>query len=330
MLKLEYKKISTQTSNAMKKAVDSNKDYYNEAVDTIKELLPSNEIHILNSANSAIFTIVEALPEPIIIPDEGGWNGLQRSAKILNKKTMEITTEDGLINLKELDDYFNKNDVGSLYITSLVGYTKEQPLKEIFELCNLHEVILIVDISGSIGDDMLSNTKYADIQVSSTGSPKIVNVENGGFINNITQKIKFNNHLLKTFKVDNITCAGIIEEIPNAKINLEKTINATQYLKNKLIQELESDEKHEIIHKDGRGINIIISEESKSKAKQLSFKIREKIEISNNKSIITTGPNYNRLKRPCVCIELKNLDINSLSKENLDKLNDIIITAINE
>ncbi|OED30623.1 hypothetical protein [Methanosphaera sp. WGK6] len=330
MLKLEYKKISKHTRNAMKKAIDSKKNYYTEAIDTIKELLPSKEIHILNSANSAIFTVVEALPEPIVIPDEGGWNGLQRSAKILNKETHEITTEDGLINLKELSNYFNENDVGSLYITSLVGYTKEQPLKEISELCNLHDVILIVDISGSIGDDYLSNTAYADIQVSSTGSPKIVNVENGGFINNITQKIKFNNHLLKTFKADNITCAGIIEEIPYAKINLEKTIKATAYLKNKLIEELESDKIHDIIHKDGHGINIIISEESKSKAKQLSFKIREKLEISNNKSIITTGPNYNRLKRPCVCIELKNLDITSLTIENLDKLNDIIIVAINE
>lgn len=328
MLKIEYKKIPEHTVNFMKRVVGSKHDYYNDAVNKMKTELSSPEVHILNSANSCIFTIVEALPEPILIPNEGGWNGLQKSAKILNKEVREIDTDDGIINIERLSEYIESNDIGSLYITSLAGYTAEQPIKEIFELCNLHEIIFILDISGSVGNTKLPNRKYADIEVSSTGSPKIINIENGGFILNITQKIKLNKHLLKTFKADNITCAGIYENLDYAPKILEKTMNTNMYLKEKLVKELEEDKTHNIIHENSNGLNTIITEESKSKAKKLSYNIRKQLGVTNNKSIITTGPNYNRLKRPCVCIEIKNIDEKSLNKENMDKLIEIILQAI--
>ena len=68
----------------------------------------------------------------------------------------------------------------------------------------------------------------------------------------------------------------------------------------------------------------------KSKTKKIAYKIRQQLEITNNKSIITIGPNYNRLKQPCIAIELKNLDINTLNKEKIDKLIEIIIESINK
>ena len=71
LLKLDYKKRSEDASSLMKEAIYSNHDYYTDAIEGIQELLPSNETHILNSANSCILTVVEALPEPILIPDEG-------------------------------------------------------------------------------------------------------------------------------------------------------------------------------------------------------------------------------------------------------------------
>lgn len=328
MLKLEYKKIPDESVKAMKEAIDSKHDYYNDAIVEIQKILPSNETHILNSANSCIFTIVEALPEPILITDEGGWNGIERSAKILNKNILEIKTNLGLIDVSQLDKFLSKNYVGSLFITSFSAYTAKQDVAKIHEICEIHNVLLIIDISGSISDEELSNVKYADVQVSSTGSPKIVNVENGGFINNITQKIKFNNHLLKSLKADNITCAGIAATIHNSNKVYTKTLNANMYLKEKLVDELKNDSIHNVIHSNSLGINTIISEESKSKSKKLAYKIRNEIKITNNKSIITTGPNYNRIKRPCICIETKNIDTNDLTKENMDKLVEIIIKSI--
>lgn len=330
MLELEYKKRSDNVNLTMKEAVNSDYDYYDDAVDKIKELLPSPEAHILNSANSCVLTVTEALPEPILIPDEGGWNGLERFSEILNKKVKKIPTDDGIINIENLTNYFEENEINSMYITSLAGYTASQPIEDIFNLCNIHDIVLVLDISGSIGDKDLTNTKYCDIQISSTGSPKIVNIENGGFITNITQKITFNKTLLKTLKADNITCAGIIEEIPNATRIYEKTLSANMYLKKILKNKLEKDSNHNIIHSEAKGINTIITTQSKSKSKKLAYTIRQQLNITKNKNIITTGPNYNRLKRPCVCIEIKNLDEKSLTQENMNKLADIIMESINE
>lgn len=330
MLKLDYKKRSSPVSKSMEEAIYSNHNYYTDCVNSIQKLLPSAETHILNSANSCILTVVEALPEPILIPNEGGWNGVERSAKILNKEVSTIPTDEGIINIKILSEYIKNNNVSSLYITSLAGYTASQPIKEIFELCTLYDIIFVLDISGTIGSNELSGTSHCDIQVCSTGSPKIVNIENGGFINNITQKIKFNNHLLKTFKADNITCAGINTELPNAPKTLEKTMKLNTYLKKELNKKLKEDPIHRVIHENEIGINTIFTTESKSKTKKLAYKIRQQLEITNNKSIITIGPNYNRLKQPCIAIELKNLDINTLNKEKIDKLIKIIIKSINE
>lgn len=330
LLKLDYKKRSEDASSLMKEAIYSNHDYYTGAIEGIQELLPSNETHILNSANSCILTVVEALPEPILIPDEGGWNGLERSAKILKKQVDTIDTDDGIINIEYLHNYLKNNNVGSIYITTLAGYTALQPVNEIFELCALYDVILVLDISGTVGSNELSSQEHCDIQVCSTGSPKIVNIENGGFINNITQKLKFNNHLLKTFKADNITCAGISNEITKAPLILDKTIKLNTYLKKELSKKLEDDTTHNVIHSNSIGINTIFTTESKSKTKKLAYNIRQKLDITDNKSIITTGPNYNRLKKPCVAIEVKNLDINQLNQEKIDELIEIIIESINE
>lgn len=310
----------------MQDALSSEHDYYDDAVNAIQELLPSGDIHVLNSANSCLVALAHCLPEPILVPDMGGWNGFNKSCELFNKKVSQIGTIDGLINIEILNNYFKDNDVKSFYITSLAGYTAKQPLKEILKLCDIHEVILIVDISGSVGDEKI--TKYGDIQVSSTGSPKIINIENGGFINNITGKIVLNKHLLKTLKADNITCAGITNEITKAHEIEEKTEKTNQYLKNILKESLEEYPQYNIIHPKHVGLNTMITAESKSKAKRLAYNIRQRIDVDKN--IITTGPQYNRVKKACVIIEVKNLDVNCLTRENMDKLNRIIIEEISK
>lgn len=326
MLKLEYKKISTDTCEVMKNALCSNHDYYDDTIQAITDILPSGKAYILNSANSCIFTVVEALPEPILTVDMGGWNGFKKSCDILNKKYIEIPTSNGMINIEFLSDYIERYNIKSMYITSLIAYTATHPIDEIYELCNLHDVILILDISGTVGCEEIN--KHCDLQIASTGSPKIVNCENGGFINNITEKITLNNHLLKSFKADNITCAAIANEIRKSPEIIRKTITANTYLKNELSKKLKDDKTHDIVYENSTGINTIITTESKKKAKDLAYKIKQELEIPGNKSIITTGPNYNRLKIPSVNIEIKNIAVNYLTEENMDKLAKIIIEKI--
>ena len=64
------------------------------------------------------------------------------------------------------------------------------------------------------------------------------------------------------------------------------------------------------------------------KAKELAYKIKQELEIPDNKSLITTGSNYNRLKIPSVNIEVKNIDVDYLTEENMDKLVEIIVEKI--
>jgi selenocysteine lyase/cysteine desulfurase len=243
----------------------------------------------------------------------------------LGKKYLEIPTDKGMINLEVLNDYIESHDIKSMYITSLIAYTATHPGDKIYDLCNLHDVVLILDISGTVGCEKINT--HCDVQIASTGSPKIVNCENGGFINNITKKITFNNHLLKSFKADKITCAAIAHEIRKSPEILKKTIETNTYLKKNLSKKL-MDDTHKIVYENSAGINTIITTESKKKAKDLAYRIKQELKIADNKSIITTGPNYNRLKIPSVNIEVKNIDVDYLTEENMDYLTEIIVEKI--
>ncbi len=313
---LEFKKINEDTVNFMKNSLVESYDYYEEATCKINEMIPSENVHILNSANSCLITLAESIPEPVLVCDMGGWNGFIRSCELFDKNVEYIETDNGLINIDSLDDYLEEHDVKSLYITSLAGYTAFQPLFEVEKLCDVHDVLLIVDISGSVGCEKLSN--IGDLQVSSTGSPKIVNIENGGFICNITGKLELNKHLLKSLKADNITCAGIFHEINRSSEILEKTIDMNSYFKEKIVSK-----DIPVIHPEHKGLNTIILSSSKSKAKKVAYNIRQHLKLDGN--IISVGPSYNRIKKPCVIVEIKNLDVDSLTFEDLDELCDIVL-----
>lgn len=315
---LEFKKISEDTAAAMKEAVNSDADYYSMTVNCINNLIPSDEVHVLNSANSCLITLAECICEPILVCDMGGWNGFIRSCDVFGKSVEYLDTDDGVVNIEILKEYLEKNAVSTLYITSFAGYSAPQPLKDIQELCDVHNVLLIVDISGSVGDREV--IQYGDILVSSTGSPKIVNIENGGFICKRTDKIELNKHLLKSLRADNITCAGISNEMVKARDILEKTIEMNKYLKDKL-----KEKNLEVIHPDSYGLNTIIIAESKSNAKKIAYNIRQQMKIDGN--IITTGPNYNRIKKACIILETKNLNIESVTYEDMDNICDIIIRS---
>lgn len=324
MLNLEYKKIRPNTQKAMQKAIQKPDDYYTQAVETIKQYYPG-EITILNSANSCILTTIEASQQPVAIPDMGGWNGVEHTCKLLNKKVVKIPTQDAIINPEKLENIIKTTDIKTLYITALGAYNKEQPINEISQICKENNILFILDITGVMGDETLTNPKLADIQLTSTGTPKIINIENGGFINNITGKIQLNQHLTKTLKADNITCAAITCELPNAHHILTKTRNANNYLKKILKHKLKNNNDYYILNSDAKyGLNTIIKTPSKSKTKKLAYKIRQHLNITPEKNIISTGPNNNRIKKPTINIEIKNLDINSLTQQNMEKLAQII------
>ncbi len=332
-MNLKFKKPSIETQMAMSKVAigEDNQDYHPLAEEKLVNITNHNHAKLVSSGNSAIMAAMNSIDGAILIPDQGAWNGFKQIAKFLNKDLITVKTNKGLIdldnliesiisssenNLVDLDDENNKS---ALFLTSFAAYTAEQDVKSISNILHKNNILLVEDASGAIGDSekKLSNAEFSDIIIGSTGSPKIVNVEDGGFISTNDETLfEKSNLLLKTMKASNITACGIYNELDFAKDNLEKTISAALYLK----EVIEEKTDFNVFHKDKRGINVIVETDD---PKSLSYKLRQEFVLDSH-GMITKCPNYNRLKEKAVAIEIKNLDISCLEKENLDEIVDTL------
>lgn len=332
-MELKFKKPSKKTQIVMSKValgeipydeleISNDINYHKIAESKLSNFTNHNHVKLVNSGNAAILTAMNSIDGAILVPDQGGWNGFKQIANFLNKKLITVKTNKGLIeneflqeSILENTESFNKNNHNALFFTSFAAYTAEQNIKEISEFCRENNILLVEDASGAISDSkkILANGEYSDIIIGSTGSPKIINVGYGGFISTNDDSVFDKSKLiLKTAKINDMIASGIATEIDSAEDNLNKTIQACEYLKNNL---------DDVIHPDKRGINVIIKADDKS----LSFNLRNNLKLDSG-GMVTKCPNYNRLKEKGVAIEIKNLDISCLEKENLD----YIIETINK
>ena len=310
----KFKTPTAKTLNIMSEVAKGNieKDYEESCINKIKKLTKKDNVKITSSGNNSIFIALASVDGDIIIPDQGAWHGFKQIAKFLNKNILILKTDDGIINT----DYLNEMDIkdsSALIFTSFAGYSAEQDIGSINDYCLEKNILTIEDASAGIGDNQSRLGKHSDIILASTGSPKMINVGMGGFIasNNdeIFKKTSLPQKLSKTSK---IVCSGIDNELDYVKKNLEVTLNATKYIK-----------KHidNAIHTSKRGVNVIIPHnDAKNKCWNL-----KKILTTDKSGIITTCPNYNRVKQKAICVEIKNLDYSYLKKEKLH----IIIDEVN-
>ena len=332
-MNLKFKKPSKETQMAMSKVAigEDNKDYYDLAEEKLANATNHQYAKLVNSGNAAILSTMNSIDGAILIPDQGAWNGFKQIANFLNKDLITVKTNQGLIDLNNLNesvisssddsiiDLNDENNKSALFLTSFAAYTAEQDLKAICDYAHENNLLVVEDASGAIGDKekKLANGSYSDIIIGSTGSPKIVNVEDGGFIttsdNALFDKSRL---LLKTNKTSNITACGIYYELDHAQENLCKTIDACLYLK----ESIEDETDFNVFHSDKRGINVIITAED---PKSLSYRLRQELTLDSH-GMITKCPNYNRLKEKAVAIEIKNLNIECLNYDNLDNIVNIL------
>jgi glycine/serine hydroxymethyltransferase len=320
-LELHFKKPSKEARSAMCEAA-VNIDYASNrgfdevklAQDKISEITGHEYVKTVNSGNSAILTAMNSFNDKVLIPDQGGWTGFRNMAEFRGIEVVEVPTDLGIINPEVLEDTINEHKPEALVITSFAGYIAEQPVKELFEVCDDKGVILVEDASGGIGDreKKLGNGEHAHVIVASTGSPKIVNVGSGGFIStNHNEILKKSKVLLKTLKASPVTCAGISEEIKNASQILSKTTEACAMLK----KEFKS-----VLHSNKRGISVALKTDD---PKKTGYLLRQELK-ADGRSIITVCPRYERVMMDAVCIEVKNLDMQSLENDNLKEIVRII------
>ena len=330
---LKFKKPSKETQMAMSKVAggEDNQNYFTLAEEKLAKMTNHKSAKLVNSGNSAILSAMNSIDGAILIPDQGGWNGFKQIAKFLNKDLITVKTNKGLMDLDNLNesiisssqnniiDLDDENNKSAIFLTSFAAYTAEQDLKAICDFAHKNNLLVVEDASGAIGDyeNNLANGNYSDVIIGSTGSPKIVNVEDGGFITtNDDSLFEKTNLLLKTSKTTNITACGIYNELDFAKENLKKTVGACTYLK----ESIEEKTDFNVFHKDKRGINVIIATED---SKSLSYKLRQEFRLDSH-GMITKCPNYNRLKEKAVALEIKNLDISCLNMNNLDEIINIL------
>jgi len=290
------------------------------AEESLKDLTCHEHARVVNSGNSAIMIAMNNIKGPVLLPDQGGWTGFKKIADFLGLKISYLPTNHGIINLEVLDDNIKLKTPHSLFITSFAGYIAEQPVKEIFELCDERGVILVEDASGSIGDPQrsLACGDHAHIIVASTGSPKIINLGSGGFIStNDPNMLDNSNFLLKTLRPSPVICAGLVEAIKEAPDTLSKTLQACNFLKKEI---------KTVLFEEYRGINVTIPSKN---PKPMARELRKKIPV-NGGGMISTCPRYDRIKQPAVCLEIKNLEIKSLKNENLRKIAEITNKIISD
>lgn len=313
----KFKESSNKTKEIMSKVIQGQNPYINDrnesfeknALEKIKKITRHEHCLLTNSGNNSIYIALSCQKEPVFIPDQGGWNGFKQIAKYLNKEVKLIKTNQGLIEVDNLDI-----ENGSLILTSFAGYSGEQDIKNISKYCRDNNITLIEDASAGVGDkkSLLGNGKYSDIILASTGSPKIINVGSGGFIcSNNSELFEETKIPQKLSKTSELIASGIDSEIDLVEKNLEQTINATTYLKKHL---------DNVIHKDKRGVNVIIKSNN---PKEMAWKLKKELPI-NHHSFITKCPNYNRIKENAIAIEVKNLDYTSLEKKNLEKIIEVV------
>lgn len=318
-MELSFKKPAKDVRETMCQAAldignrEKERNYKKTAEEGVKNLTHHDHPRIVNSGNSAIMIAMSNMKGPVLLPDQGGWTGFKKIAEFLGLDIEYMPTNHGIINLELLEDYIKLKTPESLFITSFAGYMAEQPVKEIFELCDERGVILVEDASGAIGDPKgsLACGDHAHIILASTGSPKIINLGSGGFISSNDPEIfKPTAYLLKMFRASPVICAGLVKAIKKAPEDLSRTITACSFIKKRI---------NPVFHEEYRGINVAIPT---SKPKNTASQLREKILVRGG-GMISTCPRYDRINQPAVCLEIKNLEIESLNTDNLKKIAEI-------
>ena len=288
------------------------KNFEESCIAKIRDLTTKEHVKMTSSGNNSIFIALSAITGDIIIPDQGGWHGFKQIAKFLDRNIVTLKTDAGLINTDYLDE-LEISEGSALIFTSFAGYTAEQDIRSIVSYCKDNSITTIEDASAGIGDSENRLGCRSDIILASTGSPKIINVGSGGFIATNDDDVFTRTSLpQKLSKTTEIICSGIDNEIDNVSKNLQVSLNATEHVKKHIPNTL---------HADKRGINVIIPHEN---SKSICWDLKKTL-TTDKSGIITTCPNYNRVKQKAICIEIKNLDYACLEKENLD----IIIDEVN-
>ncbi len=259
----------------------------------LQRLTGHQHLDLVLRGNAAITSALSIFPEGsiILIPEEGGWIHYKKAPVQLGLKIMEVGCDDAKINLVDLREKINSAKPAAFLYQNPGGYFAEQPMKEMYGLCQKHNCRVIMDVSGSIGTP-LCNGKYADIMIGSFGEWKLVEAKVGGFI---SCKDKLMWEKVKT-KVETLNDEKSLHTIHQQLLQLPTRIDYLQMLRDKIMKDLEGGT---ILYPDYTGLVVVVKYNSETeKQKVVDYCLK-------NKYHYTECPRYIRINKPAISIELK-------------------------
>ncbi|MBW2974839.1 DegT/DnrJ/EryC1/StrS family aminotransferase [Candidatus Woesearchaeota archaeon] len=253
----------------------------------LKNLTDKEHIKIVPRGNKAILYALRIGKKlgktKVFIQDQGGWITYKQFPKKLKLKLIELKTDYGILNIKELKD-IGKDSV--LLINSMPGYAAEQDMVPVYRICKNKNCLLINDISGSIGT---RQAKYGDISVCSFGNDKPLNYGCGGLLA-VRDKGWLDLTEIKEEKLG--------DDFYEKLLSLEKRLASLKNINTKIKDELK---RFEIIHRNRKGINVIVKFNNEMEKEQIEGYCKK------NKYEYTLCPRYIRVNCDAVSIEVKRL-----------------------
>jgi hypothetical protein len=260
-----------------------------EAIQKLRELTQKSFVKLTQRGNTSIrlaLALAKKLGKTkVLIQDQGGWITYKQFPKKLGLQIIEIKTDYGLIDLKDLEQKAG-SDL-ALLINSMAGYFAIENMEEISRICKKKDCLLINDVSGSIGTEA---AKEGDIILGTFREGKPVNLGYGGFI--ATDNKEFFNFLKSDF--DESKSKELLKRLEELPERLKK-LNS---IRKKVIADLKG---FNIIHKNKEGINIIVKfNDEKTKEKIIDY-------CKNNNLEYTECPRYIRVNEKAISIEIKRI-----------------------
>jgi hypothetical protein len=263
----------------------------NKATEFIQKYTGHKYVKLTSRGNSAIFAAMYCCRRlshnnKVLVPDQGGWLTYLNHPKKLEMETVQIKTDYGIIDIKDLKN--NLDGASLLIYSNPAGYFAEQPIKKIYKLCTKKGVRVILDVSGCIGTEMCDG-RYADLTIASFGKWKPINVGYGGEISAL-KKDYLTNDLSVQF--DKSYLRPLAEKLQYAQDRYQLFQEHVERIKEDL-------RDFNILHRDKKGINVIVGyKEDAEKEKLIEY-------CKSHHYEYTECPRYIRVNSPAISIEVK-------------------------
>ena len=259
----------------------------------LKGLTNYKYVELLTKGNAAIWSALQLAKGEVLIPEEGGWLTYPTYPKKLNLGLEEVKCLDAVLDLTDLRKKVKTADL--LLYANPGGYHAEQPMLEIYDICQRNGCLVVLDVAGGIGTK-LCDGKYADIIIGSFGRWKPVNAQVGGFV--ATNNSDLFERMKPSFKL--LDGKENYQAILGKLDYLDQRIDYLLGRRDKVIEEL-TNLNLKIFNKDHLGFVVVVGYEKEQEKERI-------INYCNNSELeYTECPRYIRLNKKAISIEIKRL-----------------------